>query len=371
MKILFVANTDWYVYNFRRSFAQLLLSKGFEVFFASPGGAYVERLEQMGCRWVRWDVGRKTIAPFGEMIAINQLARIYAQIKPDLVHHFTIKPVLYGSWAARSLGVPRIVNSITGRGYIFLTKDWRVQLLRPLTRLSYRLALSNPACQVIFENEDDHQYFLQGKLVGEKQSRVIASVGVDIRRFQPSPQPEGVPLVVFPARILWDKGVGVLVKAARLLRGRVAARFVLVGKPDPGNPTSVDEVTLQGWVNEGLVESWGWHDDMNAVYQQSHIVTLPSMYEGVPTALLEGAACGRPLVGTDISGCRAIIKEGLNGFLVPLNDPAALANALEKLILDKDLRQRMGAAGRKLTEEQFSDSLVNARTFEVYQTLLD
>ena len=371
MKVLFVANTDWYLYNFRRSFAQFLTRQGFRVVTVSPSGAYAASLQQLGYRWIRWEVGRKTISPFGEIIALNRLRRIYRQEKPDFVHHFTIKPVLYGSWAARSCRIPRIINAITVRGYVFLADDLRARALRPLTIAFYRLTLSNRACRVIFENEDDQQYFLEARLVSADQSRVIAGVGVDVNRFSPAPQPDGVPLIVFPARILWDKGVGVLVQAARLLRPRLQARFILVGRPDPGNPTTVDEVTLQGWVREGLVEYWGWQDDMNTVYQQSHIVTLPSMYEGVPTALLEAAACGRPLVATNISGCRAIVKNGVNGFLVPLNDPVALATALETLILDKELRQLMGEAGRKLVVDQFTDTYTNERTYAVYRTLMD
>ena len=370
MKVLFVANTDWYLYNFRRSLAQFLFKQGWEIVMVSPFGPYVASLEKLGYRWVSWEVGRQTLAPFQELAALNRLKNIYIQEKPDLVHHFTIKPVLYGSISARLSGVPGIVDCITGLGYIFLANDLKARLIRPLAKIFYRVTLHSPNCRVIFENEGDREYFVKGKLVQPIKTHLIAGVGVDVERFTMLPEPPGLPVIVFPARMLWDKGVGILVEAARILHTRQKVRVVLVGMPDPGNPTSVDEATLRRWEQEKMIEYWGWQDDMNAVFQQSHIVTLPSMYEGVPTALLEAAACGKPLVATDIPGCRAIVKDGLNGILVPVQDPKALADALEKLVKDPALRRKMGAAGRKLVEEQFTDTSVNEATLAVYQTLL-
>jgi len=370
MKILFVANTDWYLYNFRRSLAQFLFNQGWEIVMVSPAGPYVASLEKLGYRWVSWEVGRQTLLPFQELAAINRLRAIYQQEKPDLVHHFTVKPVLYGSISARLERVTGIVNCITGLGYIFLSSDLKAHLIRPLAKILYRLTLRSSNCRVIFENESDREYFIKRKLVQLEKSHLIAGVGVDIEQFTVLPEPPGAPVIVFPARMLWDKGVGVLVEAARILQARQKVHVVLVGMPDPGNPTSIDEAMLRRWEQEKIIEYWGWRDDMSAVFQQSHIVTLPSMYEGVPTALLEAAACGKPLVATDIPGCRAIVKDGITGLLVPVNDPLALANALDKLVKDPNLRQRMGTAGRKLVEEQFTDTSVNERTLAVYQALL-
>lgn len=370
MKVLFVANTDWYLYNFRRSLAQFLFRQGWEIVMVSPSGPYVASLEKLGYRWVSWEVGRQTLSPFRELAALNRLGAIYLHEKPDLAHHFTVKPVLYGSIAARLGRVSGVVNCITGLGYIFLSSDLKARLIRPLAKILYRLTLRSSNCRVIFENEGDREYFVSRKLVKLEKSYLIAGVGVDIEQFTVLPEPTGVPVIVFPARMLWDKGVGVLVEAARLLQAQQKVRVVLVGMPDPGNPTSVDDAMLRRWEQEKIIEYWGWRDDMKAVFQQSHIVTLPSMYEGVPTALLEAASCGKPLVATDIPGCRAIVKDGLTGFLVPVNDPIALADALGKLVKDPDLRQKMGTAGRKLVEERFTDTSVNERTQAVYQALL-
>jgi glycosyltransferase involved in cell wall biosynthesis len=370
MKALFVANTDWYLYNFRRSLARALFSRGWEIVMVSPAGSYVSSLERLGYRWVSWEVGRQTLAPWQELAALYRLKKIYLQEKPDLVHHFTVKPVLYGSIAARLAHVPGIVNCITGLGYIFLSDEWKARLIRPLTKIFYWLTLRAANCRVIFENEGDRGYFLKNRLVKPEKAHLIAGVGVDVEHFTAIPEPNGPPLILFPARMLWDKGVGVLVEAARILHPRQQVRMVLVGMPDPGNPTSVDEAMLRRWEQEKLVEYWGWQEDMKAVYQQSHIVTLPSMYEGVPTALLEAAACGKPLVATDIPGCRAIVKDGVNGFLVPVHDYQALADVLEKLIIDSSLRQKMGLASRQLVLNQFTDSSVNEATWAVYRELL-
>jgi glycosyltransferase involved in cell wall biosynthesis len=371
MKALFVSNTDWYLYNYRRALSKLLNAQGFDVTLVTPDGSYVPRLQEEGYRWLCWDVGRKTISPFTEMIAVNRLARIYRHEKPDIVHHFTIKPVLYGSMAARLAGVPRVVNSITGRGYIFLARELKARLLRPLTKELFRITMRGGNCRVIFENEADREFFLIEGLVPLNRTHLIHGVGIDPARFFPAPESGGIPIILFPARMLWDKGLGELVEAARLLQGRVETRIVLVGQPDPGNPTSVSEETLQQWHREGVVEYWGWQSDMTSVYQQSHIVTLPTHYEGAPTVLFEAAACGRPIVASDIPGCRMIVQEGVNGFLTPVGSPGALAEALEILVKDPDLRHRMGEAGRKMVEDHFTDTIVNEKTFETYRLLFE
>lgn len=369
MKLLLVANTDWYLYNFRRSLAQFVFKQGLEVVMVSPAGSYVSRLENLGYRWVQWEVGRQSLSPLGELGALNRLVNIYRTEKPGLVHHFTAKPVLYGTIAARLERIPKVVNCITGLGYLFLANDWKSRLLRPFIKSLYRNTLNGDNCRVIFENEEDRAYFAHQRLVALEKTHIIPGVGVDAEYFTAVREPAGPPLVVFPARMLWDKGVALVVEAARILKKKVEVRFILVGKPDPGNPTSVDEAMLRRWNQEGLVEYWGWRDDMKTVFQQSHIVTLPSMYEGVPTALLEAAACGKPLVATDIPGCRAIIKDGVNGFLVPVNNAQALAGALEKLVKDQALRLRMGEAGRQLILEHFTNASVNEKTFAVYLSL--
>jgi glycosyltransferase involved in cell wall biosynthesis len=370
-KIVLVANTDWYLYNFRRSLAIFLRDQGHEVILVSPNGDYNADLQAAGFRWVTWDVGRQTAAPWLELPAINSLYKIYQREKPDLVHHHTIKPVLYGSLAARTAKIPSIVNSITGRGYIFLNEKLKASLFRPIARLLYQAAFSYSNQAVIFENDEDRRYFIDKKIVSSQKTWLVPGVGVDTQLFFPTPEPEGVPVILLSSRLLWDKGVGVLVEAARQLEKCYPVRVVLVGAPDPGNPASIPEGQIRAWVKEGIIEWWGWQREMNSIYQQCAVVTLPTMYgEGVPTVLLEAASCGRPLVATNMPGCTAIVHDQVNGLLVPPGDPLALARALDKLLSDPGLRGRMGAASRQLVMEKFTIEQVNQSTLDIYQGLL-
>jgi glycosyltransferase involved in cell wall biosynthesis len=338
---------------------------------ASPPGRYTALLEERGFRWIPWHVGRKSVSPWQETKSLREIASIYRREKPDIVHHHTIKPVLYGSLAARLVRVPGTANSITGRGYIFLGEGLKARVLKSLVLPIYRMALNPSSCGVIFENDNDRQYFLEHRLVPAERAWLIEGVGVDPERFSPQPEPPGVPVVALAARMLWDKGVGVLVEAARLLKADTQVRVALIGEPDPGNPATVGSQTLEKWHTEGLIEWWGWQPEMPEVYNRSHIVTLPTMYgEGVPTSLLEAAACGRPLVATDIPGCREVVLDGQNGFLVPPNDPQSLAGALKRLVSDPSLRGRMGAASRQLVLQKFTHAQVNAATLRVYQQIL-
>lgn len=367
-RLLLSSNTDWYLYNFRLSLAKYLRECGIEVILISPPGEYVNKLHEHGFRWIRWDLGRQSVAPWRELASLRQVYTIYQQDRPDIVHHHTVKPVLYGTLAARMAGVPAVINSITGRGYIFLGDGIKAQLLRRIIKPVYRLALNFPGSGVTFENESDRQYFLNNRLVSAEHTWLIEGVGVDPERFNPKPEPDGAPVILMAARMLWDKGVGVLVEAAHLLKAQLPVRVALVGEPDPGNPATVTRETLKKWNAEGIVEWWGWQPEMPEIYNRSHIVTLPTMYgEGVPTTLLEAAACGRPLVATDIPGCRQVVIEGQNGFLVPTNDPHALAEALKRLASDPILRGRMGEASRQLVLKKFTQAQVNARTLQVYQ----
>ncbi len=210
--------------------------------------------------------------------------------------------------------------------------------------------------------------------VGVRVWGAVEGVGVDVERYRPQPEEDGPPLVVMPARLLWDKGVGVLVEAARRLRARnqpSPIRIALVGMPDLGNPASIEETQFHAWISEGLVEHWGFRPDMDEVYRQAHIVCLPSLREGLPTVLIEAAAAGRPIVASDVPGCREVVEHGKNGLLVPPDDPAALADALALLAADPALRHNMGAAGRVIAEDRFANQRIIAATLEVYSDLLE
>jgi glycosyltransferase involved in cell wall biosynthesis len=371
-KIVLTANTDWYLYNFRYALIHELRQNGFEVVLVSPEGKFADRLQSDGFRWIEWTLKRRSVAPWLEFNSFLHILRIYRHQQPDLVHHHTIKAVLYGSLAASIVGIPMIVNSISGLGYVFLGVDFKALLVRNLIRPFYRFALRNTSSAVIFENHADRQFFVEKDYVDVEKTWLIEGVGADPKRFSPSPEPEGSIVILMAARTLWDKGVGVFVEAARILRERMQVRMVLVGEPDVGNPGTLDKGTLKEWHRQGHIEWWGWQQDMERIYQQCHIVALPTMYgEGLPTTLLEAAACGRPIVATDVPGCRAIVQDHRNGLLIPPKNPQALAQALEKLILDPALRQKMGAEGRRIILARFTHQHINQATMEVYRHLLE
>jgi glycosyltransferase involved in cell wall biosynthesis len=365
MKVVLFANTDWYLYNFRCNLALALRDRGDEVVLLSPGGEYAERLQAMGFRWMDLPFSRRGMNPLVELRTILYLARLFRREKPDLVHAFTIKSVLYGTLAARLAGVRAIVNSITGLGYIFMPGGVGKRLLRSLVRLWYRTMMRGT--QVIFENEDDRQAFLRFGFIRPEEGFVTPGVGVDTDRFAPVPFPADGPVFLMAARLLWDKGVGEFVEAARRLRAEgIQARFALAGRTDAGNPTSIPEAQITAWRDEGVLEWWGWIEDMQSALARATVVCLPSYREGLPTVLIEAAACGRPVIASDVPGCRDTLEDGATGFLVRERDADSLAAAMRKLAASPALCQQMGAAGRLLVEDKFSSRRVVQQIFDIY-----
>lgn len=372
MKAILSANTDWYLFNFRLNLARDLQARGWEVVMLSPPGDFAARLETAGFRWLPWQLGRKTTAPWQETPALRQVSRIYRVEKPDLVHHHTIKPGIYGSLAAARAGVPAIVNSITGRGFVFLGKDLRVQAMRGLVHRLYRRAFRPGNVRAIFENRTDRDYFVERRLIPPERTALIEGVGVDAAVYTPSPEPDGTPVVLMASRMLWDKGAGDLVEAARLLGAPGRVRVALAGDPDPGNPNSIARTQLEAWRTEGVVEWWGFQEDMPAAIARCNLFALPTRYaEGVPTSLLEASAGGRAVVSTTVPGAQDFVQDGVTGLLVPPGDPHALAAALDRLLRDPALRGRMGTAGRARVLENYTIEIVNERTFDVYMALLN
>jgi len=365
------ANTGWYLYNHRLSLARAAQEAGYEVILVSPPDRYVQHLRDAGFEWHQLTLDRRGVNPLREAAAINRIRKLYRTLRPDVVHHFTIKPVIYGSIAARLVGVAGIVNSITGLGYVFIHEEERRSPLRGIAQALYRQALDADNVRVIFQNPVDRSTFLKRGLVREASTSLIRGSGVDIHRFSPRPEAEGDPLAVYVGRMLWDKGVEELVEAGRQLKVRgVAGKIVLVGEPDAGNPASIPEESLRAWEAEGAVEWWGRREDMPDVYAAGHVIVLPSYSEGLPRTLIEAAACGKPMIATDIPGCREVVTGGVHGLLVPVGDATALADAVERLFEDANLRRAMGAAARQKAIDEFADTLVAEKTLMVYQTLV-
>jgi len=379
MKIILFANTEWYLYNFRRSLAMALRDAGHEVLLVSPPGPYGERLRALGFSWLPAPMERRSLNPLRELALVQWLRRLLVQERVDLVHGFTIKCAVYGSLAARlaarSPGVPARVNAVAGMGYVFTSDDAKALLLRPVVRALLRLALGGRGARLILQNPDDVALFAKARLVDAAQVRLIAGSGVDCQRYTPrraAAEAAGSRLrVLLPARLLWDKGLAEYVAAARLLRAEGhGIDFLLAGDPDPGNPAAVPEATVRGWVDEGVLQWLGHVDDMAALFATVHAVVLPSYREGLPKGLIEAGACALPLVTTDVPGCREVVTDGVDGLLVPVKDAPALARAVARLYADPALRARLGAAARVRALAEFDERIVISRTLAVYHELL-
>ena len=369
-KLLFLVTEDWYFCSHRLPPARAAQAAGYDIVVATRVGSRGADISAEGFKLIPIDLQRRSRNPFRELTAIAQIVKIYLQERPNVVHHVALKPVLYGSLAACLVRGPAVVNALAGMGFLFSSSSRLASVLRAVVSRLFRLLLNAGRNLLILQNPDDEAMLVNAGLVAAKRVRLIRGSGVDIQRFAPTPEAPTTPVVMLPSRMLWDKGVGEFVEAAQLLRTRGStARFVLVGNGDPDNPASISEGQLKAWHDSGVVESWGHCSDMPATLAQAHIVCLPSYREGLPKVLLEAAACGKPLIATDAPGCREIVRHGENGLLVPLRNAAGLADAIERLLGDADMRHAMGQKGRRLVELAFSEAKVAQQTLAVYREL--
>jgi len=372
LKIIYFITEDWYFWSHRLPLAQEAKRRGYEVLVATRVDQYGERMREQGFRIIPLKMERCSMNLWKELVAMMEIINIYRREKPDIVHHVAMKPVLYGSMAARLAGVRYVVNALAGLGYIFTSNHGKARWLRFFITKILRFLLNKKGSCLILQNKDDCSLIVRACQMDENKICLIKGAGVDTVVFRPAPEAVGIPVVVLVSRMLWDKGIGDFVEAVQLLKKRqVVARFVLVGDTDSHNPNAVPRLTLQEWSDSGVVEWWGKKEDMPEVFAQSSVVCLPSFYgEGVPKVLLEAAACGLSIVTTDAPGCRDIVRHEENGLLVPVRSIIDLANAIQLLIEDSDLRHKMGACGREIAVNEFAVEKVVDETMALYEELL-
>ncbi len=372
-KLLYVVNIPRFFLSHRMPLALAARQSGYDVQVATSvqDSDSVGSILDQGLRLHPIPLSQHGMNPLSELRTINALRRLYAALKPDLIHHISIKPVLYGGIAARLTGQRAIIHAMSGLGYVFTSAELRASLLRQVTRPLFRAVTASAHNRMIFQNSDDRQFFVKHGMISSEKAVLIRGSGVDENVFTAQAERlDKLPVVLFAGRLLWQKGIGEFVEVARRLRGR--ARFRVVGYEEASSPLNVSAARLKAWAEEGLIEWLGKRDDMPQVYAASNIVCLPSTYgEGVPKVLIEAAACGRACVTTDKPGCREIVRQGENGVLVPPEDIDALAAAVEGLIRDPALRQEMGAKGRQVVLDGFTLRQVVNETLELYQELLD
>lgn len=371
-KVMLVVNAPEFFLSHRLPIALQAKAMGYEVHIASADGPEVERIEDLGFVHHVVAFSRSGQNPIREFKTLLRIVRLFTAVKPDLVHLVTIKPVLYGGIAARVTRVKAVVVAVSGLGTVFMANSLFARVRKAVVSVLYRAALKHKQLAVIFQNPDDRDALVSIGALEPSSAKMIRGSGVDLRDYPYVPEPEGKVVVSMAARLLKDKGVVEFVDAARVLLQRgVNAEFWLIGSPDPGNPSSVTAEDVSAWVAEGVVKALGYRKDIPALYSASHIVCLPSYYgEGLPKSLVEAAACGRAVVTTDHVGCRDAIKPNVTGVLVPCQDVTRLADAIQTLAEDKDLRVSMGREGRELAEEAFAIEKIVKQHMSIYKDLL-
>ena len=367
MHILMTVNAAWNIWNFRRPLVEALSADGHRITVLAPPDDSVADLEQIGCRFRPLEMSVKGLNPVEDLKLQRRLKRIFREEQPDAILSFTIKNNIFGARAARAAGAPFVPN-VTGLGTAFLSGG----LLQTIAEQLYRRAFGKLPI-VFFQNEDDRDLFLGRKLARADQARLLPGSGIDLLRFArvPIPSTDAPPVFLMIARLLRDKGVIEFVEAARQIKARhPKARFQLLGAAGSENRTAIDTATVEAWVAEGVVEYLGTTNDVRPAIAAASCVVLPSYREGAPRTLIEAAAMARPLIATDVPGCRAVVDTGVSGFLCEVRNADSLAMAMERfLALTPDARAAMGQAGRAKMEREFDQALVVAAYREALMAL--
>ncbi|GFO69008.1 glycosyl transferase family 1 [Geomonas limicola] len=369
--VLYFVNQLEFFLSHRLPLARAAQNAGYRVHVAGPRSPAVARLEAEGFVFHEIPMTRSGVHPVQELATFWRIYRLLGRLQPAILHNVALKAVFYGSLGARLARTHAVVNALTGLGFVFIARHGRARLLRTLIMAGLRLAFRQRRHRLIMQNHDDPRLFIDAKVVPPEEVVVIRGSGVDLAEFCPAPEPPGEIRAVLVSRMLWDKGVGDFVEAARELKRRsVPVQCLLIGDHDPGNRASVPVDQLTQWHREGVVQWLGHSSEIADVFAQAHIVCLPSYREGLPKVLIEAAACGRAIVTSDVPGCREIVQHGLTGLVVPVRDGRALAEAIERLAREDELRRSMAHRGRALAEQEFSVEKVLAETLAVYRGLL-
>lgn len=369
-KILYLVSEDWYFISHRLPMARAAQEAGYEVHVATRVSEFGDKIAREGfvVHPVRWRRG--SMNPIRLLAAVLETRRIYRQIQPELVHHVAVVPAVIGSLAA--LGLPMIrLNALAGLGFAFTSGTAKARAVQPFARLLLGWLLKRPNTTVLVQNPDDHAVVAALGLPKESIALIPGS-GVDTDELVALPEPTGTFTIAFVGRLLDDKGVRPLVRAHKLVNTRGAAvQTLLAGQPDPLNPASIPARVLDEWRKVANLRLLGHVNDIRTVWAQAHVAVLPSRREGLPKSLLEAAACGRPLIASDVPGCREVARKGVNALLVPPDNPEALAEAIETLMNDRDLRVRFGKVSRQIAVEEYSSLRIGREITALYSRLLD
>jgi glycosyltransferase involved in cell wall biosynthesis len=355
--VLLSINASWNIVNFRLGLIRALQRRGYKVAALAPPDRYSGRLKSLGVDYYPIAMDRQGISPLRDLLLLARYWRALGRIRPDVYLGYTAKPNIYGSLAAQARGIA-VINNVAGLGTAFIRRSW----LTRVVSLLYRLAF-NRSRTIFFQNEDDLGRFVSERIVTPDKARLLPGSGIDLDRFAPAQtKPNGPFAFLLIGRLLWDKGVAEFVEAARIVRATLPeARFRLLGPLDVPNRTAVARADVEAWVKEGLIDYLGESDDVRPYIAAADCIVLPSYREGLPRTLLEGAAMAKPLIASDVPGCRALVEHGRNGRLCAVRDSSSLADAMLQIALaPEEERARLGAFGRAKVEAGFSEARVAA-----------
>jgi len=375
MKLLFVANVDWYVISHRIQIIEEAVKNGWDVTVACEDTGEKETILETGAKFIDLPFSRSGTNPIKELGVLIRFYLLYKEQKADIIHHVSLKPVIYGSFIARILKKPTVLNAVSGLGYVFTGKHKGSGIVQRTMLSIMRYGFNRDNLAFIFQNQDDYHKLLQlGAVYDKNIIHFIKGSGVDLSLYQDkAPVTNEKVKILFPARMLWDKGIDELRAASTLLKKdyKTKASFVLSGRDDDGNKAGVPLSYLNEWTDGNYVNWIGHSENMIKTFGEADIVVLPSYREGMPKSLIEAAAMGKPIVTTNAVGCKECVDDNINGFLVPVKSTKELAEALAKLIDDPKLRKTMGKASRIKAEEEFNIDSVIEKHLEIYQDLLN
>ena len=370
-RLIYIVSEDWVFVSHRLTLAKQAIKDGYDVTAITNISNHKDVLLSAGLKVFNINFCRSFKRPFSDVHSIYQLIKLFRLLKPGVIHNVGLKISLISSIAAFIARVPVAINAYTGLGYVFSSNDMLARVIRLLLNSPLKYLNHRASTWVVFQNEDDEALFENSNLINKERTLLIKGSGVDVIEFPFSDELPGQLKVMLASRLLWDKGVGEFIEASRQLKiSYPEVTFVLVGDVDEQNPLSLTKGIIDSWVNEGFIEWWGHKQNMPEVLKLAHIVALPSYREGLPKVLLEAASIGRALVATDVPGCREIVRDGVNGFLVQAKESKCLAEAIEKLILNKELRTQMGLKSREIIETELSSEIINKQFIELYNSAI-
>ena len=368
-KILYLVSEDWYFISHRLPMARAAQKSGYEVHVATRVSDHADQIQKEGflLHPIHWRRG--SMNPVRLLGAVLETRSVYRRAAPDLVHHVAVVPTLVGSLAALGMPIVRL-NALAGLGFAFTSDTAKARAVRPVARRLLGWLLKRRNTAVLIQNPDDYAV-VAGLGVPKQSIALIPGSGVDIEALTPLPEPAGPFTVGYVGRLLDDKGVQTLVDAHELLAQRgISINTLLAGEPDPSNPASIPDQVLARWKRIPNLRLLGHVNDVRSVWAQAHVAVLASRREGLPKSLLEAAACGRPIIATDVPGCREIARNDLNALLIPVDNSEALAHAIERLMKESTLRARFGAASRKIAVSEYSSERIGDEIVALYVRLL-